>query len=359
MKKIKNNIVILLFIVILISSCSINQQFTEEVNIDTLVDENHIIEDNVNVVYNTLDSKNSYDYFYGNFQNMSFVNSHNDIIYYSKKDGIYKLDLDGNSVKIIDAYDPYSINITEEKIYFCSQEITFNEDGHEVYKTILYKANIDGTQIEEVVEGEIIYDVIVHDNKIYFTEDRAVSVMLALQQLYTINTDGSNKELLINDFTEGTYIEKYFIEGNNLFFLRGYFSPSDNRIDPYEYSFLKLNLNNMEVKTIMKDVERKIYFMEKNIYLTDINTGEIVKYNISDDSWGESEIYEELLNFSNANHNSDNIYYVENGIVCVVSKLTNEKSYIESTIANINFILLSEKYIFLYSFDNLEFIKLQ
>jgi hypothetical protein len=218
---------------------------------------------------------------HNNISNENWVIRVGDWIYYNSapQNGIYKIKVDGTSkTKITDVKTSQNIGIKDSYIYYCSGEV--------------YKINTNGKDkqlVSNQITGINYHDLGFYKDSVYFTSEDA--------NVYKYSLDGTKASLLTFQPTRPRYGP--YIWGNMLFY---------TNYHEYDYIYtmnldtndkIKMNGYNSSTLNIYKN---SIYFLNNDdngkIYRTII--GGITK-KISDDSTYSMNIQGEWIYYSNKN----------------------------------------------------------
>ncbi len=358
---------VLILSIVIFASCT-----KENNNIDT---DKKIVEQNVEQIEEekkidiAINSENveqveNYDFNYGtshgNFQNGGYVNYYDGYTYYAKEDGIYTLSSDGDSTKVIDINKPNNINIINNELFFCSEYIDLKNVPAWAY-TIIYKAKLDGTEIQEIIRGNYIFDVMIYNGRIYYIEDLAPTFWLPKYELYSTDLKGNDKQNIISYSTEevNKHVKQYYIIDNCVYFLEGEYLSDISNTGDFKYSLKKMELDSRKTDIIVEDVNDTIIVYSNYIYFRDREATTSTLQYVYDPIYNEVAIVNEsryLFNNKSLNYLDDEIYYIKDG------KVYLNKGYdgmeIKFSTFSINNVLITDEWIFGYSNYNCEFRKI-
>ncbi len=200
--------------------------------------------------------------------NSGYTYYYNGLTYYSREDGIYTLDKDYNRNKLIDSSYPRGINVVNDEIIFSIRTNTDYMSG----ASAIYKANIDGTNLELIkeIENGFVYNLMVIDDRIYYTRDinqaESESLMFDVKNLYSVDLSGGNEEYIIK-CNYGTWIGDYFILNNEIYFTQTESIDEDGFLVE-KSSLQKMNMDTKAVTVLLDNIEGKINYKNGNVYFT-------------------------------------------------------------------------------------------
>lgn len=114
--------------------------------------------------------------------NMNIVN---DLIYFRNEKGIYCINISNNEVKLIHEFNYSREQYRYGTMFLIDNYIYFKGDTYGIEKI-----KLDGTE-HKVLYDEEIYDFIVYEDKIYFTDEKE-------NKFYIMNTDGTDMKLFMD-----------------------------------------------------------------------------------------------------------------------------------------------------------------
>lgn len=183
-----------------------------------------------------------------------------------------------------------------------------------------------------------------------------MTTFLSNGRLNCINIDGSNKVEVVGGLESTSYIEKYFIYDNNIYYLQGDYNPKDDRLEPYEFTLKKLELDTMKTSTLITELDRLVYFDENSIYLKKTDESEqIYKYEVENGDIFEVDFGNEISSVNAINYNDDNIFFASDAGLFKISRDTLEEEKLEYGMEYVNDILIADNWLFAYGYGVVEY----